>query len=232
MPTKTRKLARGKETKGTFNARLKEEGRYKAFVGERVTIMAKFDLDSTTATAMLLPKYGKGTADTPAASMCITPPGSNHGITDAEIKDFLPPEKVSSTPSRGVGTNHSETYKDRLPNGCPLFDKDKFESDHDTTFHADALWAERNLARHDLTESNLYEHCPSLSCAVYFWRARYTNTGFNEHTDTMKALTIKDQKNVQKLNERTDDKKVLSVLARVHQRVLDHIADDDGKQDD
>ena len=142
-------------------------------------------------------KYGKGVFGTPEADVQLEIP--------EKIKDGETVVNTSTAP------RNDGAYADKLPNGCPLWDPEIFNK-ADTKFYADVMWTESNLARKDLHEGNLHEHCPSLSCARYFWTARYTKQGYDKHSETVALFTSRDKNALSDESRRRDSGKPLEAL--------------------
>ena len=197
MPKAVRLLYRGDVCKKSFDLRLKEEGRWKDFVVDRDKFQKTLGQSTEQLDKLLLSKYGKGTFKGPEAEIELE-------VAD-EIKDGDTVVNIA-TASRPDGA-----YADKLPNGCPLWDP-KIFSKADTKFYADVMWTESNLARADLHEDNIHEHCPSLSCARYFWTARYTKPGYDKHAETVALFTSRDKNALSDESRRRDSGKPLEAL--------------------
>ncbi len=203
MPKECRLLYRADGGKKAFDLRLREEGRWKEFVTDRNIVRPLLGPSTPQHDRLLLKKYAPGTAGTDAANIVMELPMEK----TKDIPDGM------TVPGTEVGTKGpSDAYRDKLPNGCPLWDRRVF-SKNKTRFYDDVMWTEENLARNDITEENLHEHCPSLSCARYFWTTRFTSKGFTDHCETVSQFTSRDKNALSNESKRRDSGGTLQALS-------------------
>lgn len=95
-----------------------------------------------------------------------------------------------------------DLFDDKLPNGCPLFDKAQWAGKPQTNLLDDVQWVASclGLKNFDYTASS-----PSLRACTLYWEARYTATGMLRYQELLRQLEVPDKATLKQLNSRKDD---------------------------
>lgn len=239
------KKDRGGETVRERKARLQDEGLWGRFVMERGELMAS-GKSKKESEKILTARFGPDSTALDRKDYLVINGIAIRARGDYEIgnklneekKDIEKPVEPEANASREIielptipkdyePPKPSDRYRDRLPNGCPLFDPNDFPK-AETDLFVNATWTESNIARLDIDETNVHEHCPSLSCAAYWWSARYTKEGYDRHRNAMEKLTVSDKSNLKRSNLREDDGGVLEIADRILDKINSSM--DDGEE--